>query len=311
MDNKKKKIALLLCSTGNEAFAVGNVIIGAKKYLFQNLKDEDYDVVFYTDKLEPNDENALKKIFPRIIIRIYKPPFDNITKNTDMFTYYSLFTYARFEGFDMLDDYRQLFYIDTDVVIQKDISHVFDIKGDYNVCYYGNDIKIIDKLKNNANQKTIENIIKDGYSLDKKEIMAGIYILNDTLHCYKEMKKWLYDFVIKYKLNDEDTLSIAMEHFNIKVNELDKRYNCLPWSEIAKYAYILHSIGPKKFWRDTYNKDWEDNNKIWTEYGGNTTYNEIYKKRKIIDKIVWLIPSYNLRNKIRGFLLKKIGLSAR
>ncbi|MEI0516245.1 glycosyltransferase [Brachyspira murdochii] len=311
MDNKKKKIALLLCSTGNEAFAVGNVIIGAKKYLFQNLKDEDYDVVFYTDKLEPNDENALKKIFPRIIIRIYKPPFDNITKNTDMFTYYSLFTYARFEGFDMLDDYRQLFYIDTDVVIQKDISHVFDIKGDYNVCYYGNDIKIIDKLKNNANQKTIENIIKDGYSLDKKEIMAGIYILNDTLHCYKEMKKWLYDFVIKYKLNDEDTLSIAMEHFNIKVNELDKRYNCLPWSEIAKDAYILHSIGPKKFWRDTYNKDWEDNNKIWTEYGGNTTYNEIYKKRKIIDKIVWLIPSYNLRNKIRGFLLKKIGLSAR
>lgn len=34
----KKKIALLLCSTGNEAFAVGNVIIGAKKYLFQNLE---------------------------------------------------------------------------------------------------------------------------------------------------------------------------------------------------------------------------------------------------------------------------------
>ena len=31
----KKKFALLLCSTGNEAFAVGNVIIGAKKYLFQ------------------------------------------------------------------------------------------------------------------------------------------------------------------------------------------------------------------------------------------------------------------------------------
>ena len=55
----KKKIALLLCSTGNEAFAVGNVIIGAKKYLFQNLKDEEYDVVFYTNKLETNKATLL------------------------------------------------------------------------------------------------------------------------------------------------------------------------------------------------------------------------------------------------------------
>ena len=154
----KKKIALLLCSTGNEAFAVGNVIIGAKKYLFQNLKDEEYDVVFYTDKLEPNDEKALKTIFPRIIIRIYKPPFDNRTQNTDMFTYYSQFTYARFEGFDLLDNYKQLFYIDTDVVIQKDISHIINIKGDWNICYYGDDVKIIDKLKNNASEKTRKNI---------------------------------------------------------------------------------------------------------------------------------------------------------
>lgn len=307
----KKKFALLLCSTGNEAFAVGNVIIGAKKYLFQNLKDEEYDVVFYTDKLEPNDEKALKTIFPRIIIRIYKPPFDNRTQNTDMFTYYSQFTYARFEGFDLLDNYKQLFYIDTDVVIQKDISHIINIKGDWNICYYGDDVKIIDKLKNNASEKTIKNIEKEGFDLRRKEIMAGIYIINDTLPRYKEMKKWLYDFVIKYKLNDEDALSIAMQYFNVEINELDKRYNCLPWSEISEDAYILHSIGPKKFWRDTYNKDWEENNKIWIEAGGNTTYNEIYKKRKMIDKIVWIIPNYNLRNKIRGFLLKKIGLSGR
>ena len=114
----KKKIALLLCSTGNEAFAVGNVIIGAKKYLFQNLPYENYDIIFYTDKLEKNDELALKKIFPRIIINIYISPFKEKVENSAMFSYYSLFAFARFEGFDMLNYYEKIFYIDTDIVIQ-------------------------------------------------------------------------------------------------------------------------------------------------------------------------------------------------
>ena len=308
----KKRIALLLCSTGNEAFAVGNVIIGAKKYLFQNLKDEEYDIIFYTDKLETNDENALKKIFPRIIIRIYESPFDNNTKNTDMFTYYSLFAYARFEGFELLDYYKKVIYMDTDIVIQKDISNLIDLKDDFYARYYDNKRKTIYCLKINNGKEIINKIKNEGYDIDNLyQIMDAVLIINDTLKYYKEIKKWIYNFIIKYKTADEDTLSIAIKHFNIQVTELDISYHYLIFYSNTNEAHILHSIGPKKFWRDTYNKDWEDNNKIWIEYGGNTTYNEIYKKRKIVDKIVWLIPSYNLRNKIRGFLLRKIGLSAR
>lgn len=85
----------------------------------------------------------------------------------------------------------------------------------------------------------------------------------------------------------------------------------MPDSPIVNDAYIVHSIGPAKFWRGTYNKYWEENNKEWIEAGGNPTYEKNSKKRKLVDKIVWLIPNYNLRNKIRGFLLRKIGLSGR
>lgn len=308
----KKKIALLLCSTGNEAFAVGNVIIGAKKYLFQNLQSEDYDIIFYTDELKKNDESALKKIFPRIIINIYMSPFKEKVEKSSMFSYYSLFTFARFEGFDLLNEYEKIFYIDTDIVIQKDISDIVNEEKEFCICYYGSETKIIDKLSHNASSKVIEQISSEGFDLNKKQVMAGVYIMSDKLGCYTQLKKWLYDFINKYKINDEDALNLAIQKFNINVTELDRRYNCFPdGSDYSKEAYILHSIGPKKFWRDTYNEMWEYNNRIWMSLGGNSNYKNIIKIRKIIDRIVWLIPNYNLRNKLRYFILNKLGISGR
>lgn len=306
MDNKKKKIALLLCSTGNEAFAVGNVIIGAKKYLFQNLKDEDYDVVFYTDKLEPNDENALKKIFPRIIIRIYKPPF-NINDNASDITYYTAFAYARFEVFDMLDDYQKILYMDTDMVIQKNISNIINIDCVFSINLYKNGT--ID-LKYNMNEKLFEKLNKK-YDLNVLRGCSGIFLINDNFPRYKEAKEWCYKQIKIYECNDEDILNICLQEFNAETNTLSEHYNCMPYSPIVNDAYIVHSLGPDKFWRGTYNKFWEENNKKWLEAGGNSTYENNSKKRKLVDKIVWFIPSYNLRNKIRGFLLRNIGLSGR
>ena len=305
----KNKFALVLCSTGNEAFAVGNVIIGAKKYLFHSLDNNEYDVIFYTDKLLNQDEKALKTIFPNIIINIYDSPLKN--KGFDAISYYSLFTYARFESFDLLDSYEKIFYVDTDIIIQKDISHLLNLKEDFSICYYGEHIKIMDKIIHNVDKNTISELEKEGFNLQANEIQAGIYLINDTLYCYKELKNWLYNFCIKYKLNDEDTISIALNYFNIKVNKLDQRYNCIPSSDCNKDAFILHSIGSNKFWRGLYNKNWWDNHYQWVECGGSESFNDIEKKRKLIFKIMWFIPSTKLRNKLRAILLRYIGLSGR
>lgn len=302
----KKKIALLLCSTGNEAFAAGNVIIGAKKYLFQNLKDEEYDIVFYTDKLETNDENALKKIFPRIIIRIYEPPF-SISDNKADITYYTTFTFTRFEVFDMLDDYQKILYMDTDMVIQKDISNIININKYFSICYYKNGtIPLHYKMR----EFTLNKMMKK-YDMDKIRAMAGLFLISDNFPRYKEAKEWCYKQIKIYECNDEDILNICLQEFNAETNTLSEHYNCMPYSPIVNDAYIVHSIGPAKFWRGTYNKFWEENNEEWLKAGGNSTYENNSKKRKLVDKIVWFIPGYNLRNKVRGFLLRNIGLSGR
>ena len=301
----KKKIALLLCSTGNEAFAVGNVIIGAKKYLFQNLPYENYDIIFLTDKLESEDENALKNIFPKIIIKIYKSPFSKEMLNLRELNHFSSFTYARFEAFNLLEEYEKVFYVDTDIVIQKDISEIINIKTPLAISYFANKMTV-------SGNFTKENMdLVKGYDLNKVSIIAAVFLINDSLNNYQIMSKWCYDKAEEYKTNDQSILNLLIQEFDIETHDLTESYGAYPTSSIAKDAHIIHAIGPAKFWRGTYNKEWEENNKIWIEAGGNTTYEENAKKRKLVDKIVWFIPTFNLRDKVRRYLLKKIGLAGR
>lgn len=301
----KKKIALLLCSTGNEAFAVGNVIIGAKKYLFQNLSAQDYDIIFLTDKLESEDENALKNIFPRIIIEIYKSPFSKNMLNLRELNHFSSFAYARFEAFNLLERYEKVFYVDTDIVIQKDISEIINIETPLSTLYFENKMPV-------SGNFTKENIdLVKGYDLNKVSIIDAVFLINDKLSDYQIMTKWCYEKAEEYKTNDQSILNLLIQEFNIETHDLTESYGAYPTSNISKDAHIIHAIGPAKFWRGTYNKDWEENNKIWIEAGGNTTYEENAKKRKLVDKIVWFIPTFNLRDKVRRYLLKKIGLTGR
>lgn len=301
----KKKIALLLCSTGNEAFAVGNVIIGAKKYLFQNLSAQDYDIIFLTDKLESKDENAIKNIFPRIIIEIYKSPFSKNMLNLRELNHFSSFTYARFEAFNLLERYEKVFYVDTDIVIQKDISGIINIETPLSISYFANKMPV----SGNFTKENID-LVKD-YDLNIVSIIAAVFLINDKLNNYQIMTKWCYDKAEEYKTNDQSILNLLIQEFNIETHDLTESYGAYPTSNISKNAHIIHAIGPAKFWRGTYNKEWEENNKIWIESGGNTTYEENAKKRKLVDKIVWFIPTFNLRDKVRRYLLKKIGLTGR
>ena len=302
----KKKIAFILCSTGNEAFAVGNVVLGAKKFLFQNLKSDEYDIIFYTDKLEPQDEQALKKIYENIIIKKYESPFYKDIKKIDESRYLSIFAYARFEAFNLLDTYERVFYTDTDVVIQKDISDLLNIEANISFSYFPNKSMPISV---NFNEENIK--LASDYDLTLPSIVSAVFLINDKLENYNKMTDWCYKKASEYKTNDQSVLCLLIEEFNLIVNDLTNSFGAFPDSEYSDSAHIVHAIGPKKFWRGTYNKIWESNNAVWKSHGGSSTYEKSSRKRKIVDKIVWFIPVFKWRDKVRRILLNRMGLSSR
>ncbi|WP_390891742.1 glycosyltransferase [Brachyspira hyodysenteriae] len=85
--------------------------------------------------MNPKDENALKQIYRNIIINHYKSPLEKSMKNANCTLMWSLMTFARYEIFDLLNKYNKILYLDTDVLIQKDIIKLSDINKDIFVYY--------------------------------------------------------------------------------------------------------------------------------------------------------------------------------
>ena len=121
-----KKLAILLCSTINQIFAVGNVLIGLKKHF--SLSEEEYDVILYVDKdMDKKDEKALKQIYKNIIINHFNKIFGNEYNNSNAIKYFTNMAHARYEAFDLLNEYDKILYLYTDVLIQEDISEILNM----------------------------------------------------------------------------------------------------------------------------------------------------------------------------------------
>ncbi|TVL47658.1 glycosyl transferase family 8 [Brachyspira hyodysenteriae] len=286
-----KKLAVVLCSTSNQMFAVGNVLIGLKKHF--SLPEKDYDVILYIGgAINTKDENALKQIYKNIIINHYKSPLEKSMKNSNCTLMWSLMAFARYEIFTFLNKYEQILYIDTDILIQKDIIQFTSMK-DKNIyaCKY-------------------KDILKDNKLKYSESFNSGMMLFNSNIENADKIYNELYRYSIESLNADEVVLNTVLAKFNVTFGYLDSRYNCFNVSDIEsqKNAYIIHASGSNKFWDLENNDEWNENNKKWIELGGIKYDKElINKKKKLIEKLLWFIPSIKLRSKLKVKLGKKFG----
>lgn len=302
---KIKKLAVVLCSTSNQMFAVGNVLIGLKKHF--SLPEKDYDVILYIGgAINTKDENALKQIYKNIIINHYKSPLEKSMKNSNCTLMWSLMAFARYEIFDLLDKYNKILYLDTDVLIQKDIINLLDINKDISVC---NDKNA--NIKANIEDALLtENFNSQKYDLNRKLFNSGVFLINDSIKNGKEIKEWCYKMSAEWNMADQPILNLMVQEFKLEVYDFSDKYNrfYLLNNSINDDAYILHMAYGKKFWISGIDKEWNENNEKWIELGG-IAYDAEYveKKMKEINKIAWWIPNKKLRDIYRVRQAQKFG----
>ncbi|WP_157147655.1 glycosyltransferase [Brachyspira pilosicoli] len=295
-----KKFALLLCSTENQMFAVGNVLIGFKKYF--SLDEKDYDIILLVDTINDKNKTILEKIHKNIIIKKFKNPFSKSFLNSVPGSNWSFMTFARFEAFDLIKDYEKLLYIDTDTLIKKDLAPMlsFNEKSIYMV-NEENRLEEMLKLK-----KFVHNYTDNKYDLNKKIFNAGVILITNKLKNADEIKKWCYEYCEKIIACDQFVINCAIQEFDLDIGVLDNVYNYTGNYNNLDNVYIIHAIG--KFWEMSPYYEWDENNKKWIELGG-VEYNSLYieSKKEKWNKILWWVPSRRLREKLRIKIGKKYG----
>ena len=85
-------------------------------------------------------------------------------KNTNSTLIWTLMAFARYEAFELLDNYNKVLYLDTDVLIQKDIIELLNINKDISVSHEGTNLR-----GNIENKLFAEKFDSDKYNLDTKD----------------------------------------------------------------------------------------------------------------------------------------------
>lgn len=259
MNKNKKKHLIVLGTTGNMAFATANVLIGIKKHSpYLNA-----DVVIYEQNVSENDKILLNSIMPCSFINYEFPVRQTERFDQDRLNRFTELTFSRYECFRMLDEYKKIMWLDIDILIQGDITPMFDYSDSTGISFVPEPYPV---------WSLFTQSVHGNYDWNKKFYNAGIFVIDDNLKDRDKLCDWCYKKTFEYApflhLPDQAILNIMFQEFEIEIEPMARKYNCYPTDKSAKEAVLLHSYSSEKFWNFWDFKEWNQNYKKWLKMGG-------------------------------------------
>ncbi len=269
----KNKLAFVLGSTGNMAFAVANVLMGVVK----NYNKSNFDVIIYCDEnFAGEDKRLLNTIHKCEFIK-----YDFFEGNTEKFDQnilnrFTSLAFSRYECFNLLEKYEKVVWLDIDLLIKGEINGLIES------CKTGIALYCKDGILGNEFSKPVEN-----YDMARESFNSGVIVLSENLKNPDEISKWCYEKTIEYaeylKCPDQAIINLAIQEFNLNVTVLADEYNCHPDYPDSDKAKILHPFCMEKFWNFYNYKEWNDNYKKWLKMGGSAYKGKVFN---ILEKTV-------------------------
>lgn len=261
--SQKKELAIVFGATGNMAFALANVLIGLKKH----SPDLITDLIVFEQGISEKDKKLINTILP-CDFREYHFPKQN-TLSDDTLKKFSELTFSRFECFNMLNEYKNVLWLDIDILIQQDIASLLAEKS------IG--ISMLGGLKA-GDDFTIQ--VK-GLEKDKENFNAGIMYIQDNLPNYESLAEYCYSKTIEYapylKSADQGIINLMIKENKLDVHRLDWKYNSNPGFNFDYVkSVIVHTYCPEKFWNYWNIKEWAANNTTWLKMGGSAYQGKKY-----------------------------------
>lgn len=273
---------------------------------------EKSDIFVAGFKVSKENQAALESL-PGVRVFDYQYPVS--LPQTSSVKHFTEASFARYDCFGLLDYYDEVLYLDSDVLVQKELNAVFgQLSGGMGL--------VQDPLFGSVRGNFYREI--PGFDMDAAGYNSGFIALTKKIRreaCGTEICHWLYQQTAVYAndlfLPDQGMINLAVEKFKLCVTPLNEQYNCPASSARKKLnaAFIIHSTGPRKFWCYYYFREWYEGYARWISAGGlpvsihrgSLAYRRILKKLNLSGKIFFqLCPDFFTRPlKALLFVLKK------
>ena len=269
----KKDNAVVFGLTSKLVFAVASVMI--------DLRDKspgfvDEVIILHDGKVKEKDKKLLNKILPTRFIEYNFPlkdklaEFDQLSLNA-----YTYMVHSIYECFSFLNEFKNVIWLDFDIVIKRDISDITAISS-YDLAFGGLSRK---------SKGLYRHPVKE-YDMEKISMNTGIVVFKDTLGDYNKIYDFCYQTLDKQKNNlalpDQAVMFIVYEEFKLNYGLLPDNY-VIDASAKTEDSHIIHSAGSKKFWNSKERTDtqWTRNYREWVHMGGTKSRDMmLYKKIK-------------------------------
>lgn len=264
-----KKNALFFACDKRFFFTLSTALLSLKKNSPQAL--ENADVLIYHQDFSPAEIDFLKNILPcKAIAYTFPLETDFEHENFKKFTQLSC---ARYDIFDLLDVYKKVLYIDVDVMIAGELQKIFDDFGDKGG---------IAMCKDTQKGRTLitKNFIEPpaGYDMSRPCYNSGVLLLCDNIKNRNKLRMWCYEKTVEWLNNllcpDQGVLNVMIQEFGIDIEVMPAGFNCTPSSDLyydksSDKVLVYHCAGGGvRFWRYSYNKEWESFYKEYMDMGG-------------------------------------------
>lgn len=264
-----KKNAIFLACNEKFIFTLCITLLSLKKNSPKILANA--DILIYYQGFTAEDINFIGKIMECKFVE-YKFAVDTNFEHAN-FKKFSQLTFARYEIFDLLDIYKKVLYIDVDVMITGELSYIFDNYGDKSGMAMSKDTQ---KGLTLITKNFIEPL--ECYDMTVPCYNAGVTLYCDNIKNYKNLRMWCYERTAEWLENlvcpDQGVGNVMLQEFNIDIEVLPDTCNCTPSNDLyydksRKDVLIYHCAGGGvRFWRYSYNKEWEGFYKEYLDMGG-------------------------------------------
>lgn len=263
--------AVAVAISNNYTFAFANLLIGLKKHS-ANLMEET-DVLCYQEDLTEKNKKLLQTIHTKLIFKDLSElnclPSEIFEDKLVTKSRWGKYVLIKLLGFELIKRYRKVLFLDVDMLVQKDIAPIMDMKNLSwrKIASWSAD----DVFKNILFTKEKMVGCSGGVVLFSEEInLFPVITRQDLLHAYLKTKDCRGGV-------EEKILTFIAYWKGIPVSEMPMEYHCNLMSKVKDRAIIVHyndDIANCKPWQNgmvaVVIPEWYENYKKYLLLGGDS-----------------------------------------